>query len=596
MFQAIQLKPDSEIYKETLAFFQMNTQYYSDHLKKDQQGLSYASVARSKSSGKEKGSFTDWNVKKARGKENPGVKTPWSPVASSSYYSDAYEQATIDNPWASFVNRNSKRTKTHSSPIDGLSEIDLPQMNGDELSYTESPSSKQGYERQLLGDVDSGYSFPMKTPINSQEAMNEIDEGHSSDHEHENRSDVSADHFGYKLNGEYPESFYTHVDNHDENLDTRFLEELCMAREAEIDDWAKYYDMLRSGIRGEQNIPTTRDNFDSLDEIEESQNFQCRNQQSTSDRPASKSSDKVCSKCGHLKESGNLSSNSTNNRIHFVKGACVSSSSMQNCTCNQQSNKSPSSKSPLSSSQQEFYRNLQFYFGSGKVKSKKAATEAEKESSLKKSSDELHPNSTAACNSHHANVSSTSTKEPPKVRSDQNVTDSRDCTGTKGGTQNQSSEEHFSREVNGEGTTSFDPKPVKSSFNAEGVKNDKKSTFGEERFQQTSYKPKPRVDDKAKSKTKASVKAEHVKSSKEGPSSQRVHSHRQARAKVGVKSRVSHKAKAEDTIRPMPASDAKEKLPSQKHKTERAAQAEIDFSNLLSNLYCTGTIVGFVGK
>ncbi|KAJ7328191.1 hypothetical protein OS493_025067 [Desmophyllum pertusum] len=31
--KAIQLKPDSEIYKETLAFFQMNTQYYSDHLK-----------------------------------------------------------------------------------------------------------------------------------------------------------------------------------------------------------------------------------------------------------------------------------------------------------------------------------------------------------------------------------------------------------------------------------------------------------------------------------------------------------------------------------------------------------------------------------
>ncbi|KAJ7328190.1 hypothetical protein OS493_025066 [Desmophyllum pertusum] len=256
-------------------------------------------------------------------------------------------------------------------------------MNGDELSYTESPSSKQGYEHELLGDVDSEFSLPLKTPISSsQEAMSEIEEVHSSDHEHENRSDVSADHFGYKLNGEYPESFYTHVDNHDENLDTRFLEELCMAREAEIDDWAKYYDMLRSGIRGEQNIPTTRDNFDSLDEIEESQNFQCRNQQSTSDRPASKSSDKRVEISLLIPQITGFT----------LLRALVS----QALACKIVRVTNRATKAHLQSRRflhhnKSFYRNLQYYFGSGKVKSKKAATEAEKESSLKKSSDDLHP-------------------------------------------------------------------------------------------------------------------------------------------------------------------------------------------------------------
>lgn len=598
ILQAIQLNPGSEIYKETLAFFEMNAQCYSDHLQKDKQGLSYASVTRGKSSvGNEKEkSSPEWNVKKTKLKENPSAKMPWSPAVSPSYYSDPYERATIENPWASFVNSNNRRKKTDSSPIDGLSEIDVPPVND---HFTESPLSKEVYKQHVREEVDSSFSSTLKTPISSQETTWE--DGNTCtctfDHEHENHVDTSDDHFGYK-NGAYPEGLYTYSHNHDENLESKFLEELCMARETAIDDWAKYYDLLRSGLREEvpsmqsdvlgQNVPTTREYADSLDEIDESLNVRCKNHsgkdQSSSDKPASKSN-KVCSKCGHFNGSGNLPSSPAKNRIHFVNGACVSSSSLPCCTCNKQSkgySEGQSPKTPLSSSQQEFYRNLQNYFGNGKVKSRKTAMEAGKENSLKRNSGDLDLNSPTSCNSHDTNISSNSTKDPPKVASKQNI--------MEGGTvqsDNWTSKEHLSREVKNEGS-SFDPtgcKTAKSSFDAEEVKKDKKS-LGEERFQQASFKPKSRVDDKVKSRPKAS-KAEHVKNSKEG-ASQRVDSHRQARPKVGVKSRVSHRVKAEDTTRTVPASDVKERL--SKHRTEGIVQEEIDVTKLFYSLYCTGTV------
>ncbi|KAL9951978.1 hypothetical protein ACROYT_G044741 [Oculina patagonica] len=285
---------------------------------------------------------------------------------------------------------------------------------------------------------------------------------------------------------------------------------------------------------------------------------------------------KVCSKCGHFNGSGNLPSTPTKNRIHFVNGACVSSSSLPHCTCNKQSkgySEGQSPKTPLSTSQQEFYRNLQNYFGNGKVKNRKTATESGNE---KRTSDDLDLNSSPSCNSHDTNISSNSTKDPLNVTSKQNV--------MEGGTVQRdswTSKEHLSHEVQNEGS-SFDRKTTKSSFHAEEVKKDKKSV-DEEKFQQTSFKPKSRVDDKVKSRPKAS-KAEHVKNSKEG-ASQRVDSHRQARAKVGVKSRVSHKVKAEETTRTVPASDVKER-PS-KHRAEGKVQEEIDVTKLFYSLYCT---------
>ena len=572
----------------------MNAECYSRHLQKDKQGLSYASITRAKSgigNEKEKNSSTEWKSKKAELKENPGVKTPWSPAVSSSYYSDPCEQATIENPWASFVNSSYKRKKPDSSPIDGLSEIDLPPVND---NCTESQSPKH----QVLEEVDSSFWSTVKTPISSQEAMH--DNGSFSDYEPDDYVDVSAGHFGFK-NGEYPEGVYTFSDNQDENLDTRFIDELCTARESALDDWAKYYDLLQSGLREEvpftrpdilhQNIPTTHQYSDSLDELDETVNVKHRDELKTdwssSDKLSSKDNSKVCSKCGHTKEGRNLPPNPPKTRIHFVNGACVSSPSNPHCSCNKQNkgySEGQSPKPPLSSSQQEFYRNLQNYFGNGKLKSRKTDIQTENEKS-KKSSAELYPDPSTKHNSHDSNVSSNTSKDLPKVKSEQNVTEDR--SGLHNGKQNP--KEHLSHKVNSEmrsDGTSFDPETAKSSFNEEGMRKGKKS-FGKERIQQTSFKPKSRVDEKVRSKLKASVKTEHIKTSKDG-TSHRVDSHRQAKSKVGVKSRVSDRVKAEDPPRTMPASNNVKEKPSHKQRAEGTARTDVDFTKLFYSLYCAG--------
>lgn len=575
----------------------MNAECYSRHLQKDKQGLSYASITRAKSgigNEKKKNSSNEWNVKKAEVKENPGVKTPWSPAVSSSYYSDPSEQATIEHPWTSFVNSSYKKKKPDSSPIDGLSEIDLPPIND---NCTESQSPKL----QVLEEADGSFCSTVKTPISSQEAVH--DNGSFSDHDLDDRVDVSADHFGYK-NGEYPEGVYTYSDNQDENLETRFIDELCMARESAIDDWAKYYDLLQSGLREEvpftrsdilhQNIPTTHQYSDSSIELDETGDVKHRDHlktdRSSSDKLSSKDNSKVCSKCGHTKEGSNLPRVPSKTRVHFVNGACVSSPSNPHCTCNKQNKGFSEEQSPkpsLSSSQQEFYQNLQNYFGNGKVKSRKTDIETEKEKS-KKSSAELYPDPTTKHNCHDSNVSSNTAKELPKVRSEQNVTEDRECsTNSCVHNGNQNPKEHLSHKVNNEMSTSVGPETAKSSFNEESVKKGKKS-FGKERFQQTSFKSKSRVDEKVRRKPHASVKTEHVKTSKDGTSS-RVDSHRQAKPKVGIKSRVSDRVKDEGTTRTMPASDAKEK-PSHKQRAEGTAQAELDFTKLFYSLYCTGIV------
>ena len=560
----------------------MSTQGYSDGVDNEQKGSSYASVTRPKPSfgkGKEKSSSTEWNVKKARGKV---------PDFSSNYCSHFDEQATINNPWTSFVNRSYRKKTTKSSPIDGLTEIDLPQMSEDTLYYTGSQSPKQNYKDQEFDDVGSVLSSSLETPISSQEAM--CADGSSFDLKQENHVDDSVDDFGHKC-GEYPEGFYSVSDNHDEYLDSRFLDELCAARETAVDDWAKYYDMLHSGLKEEapctpsdfsnQGVSTPSEYSDSFDEIDKIENVKQRNHfgadKSGSDKPESKSSSNVCSKCGHLRESGSPPSNPTKSRIHFVNGTCISSSSSSTgiCTCNRKNaikglSEGQSTKSPLSASQQEFYRNLQNYFGGGKVKSTKTGTKAKKDSSL----GDLHANSTTNCNS------STSTDEPPKDRSSQNFTESKEFSA-KDSKQNDNfaSKEHFTSKVEGLG----------ASFSEDGMRKDKKF-FGEERFQQTSYKGRQRDDDKVDAETKTSINTEHVKNSKER-NSQRTDSNRRPRSKVSVKSRASHRRKSVDAPETTTVSDehVKERS-SYKHKTERPAQSEVNFSKLASGLYCTGKL------
>lgn len=586
MFQAIKIKPNCEIYRETLAFFQTSSQYFSGHLQTEHQGLSYANVARPKpnlSNGKENFSSYEWNEKKARVKENSS-KTPWPPSASSSYYSGAYQQATIDNPWTSFVNRNSKWKKTHGSPIDGISEIEIPPVS--DKFCTQSPSSKQDYkysDYQVLKDEQR--STPSSQAIHKG--------GRSVEFAQENHVNASDDHCGCEK-GNCPEDCYTNSENHDENVDDRFLEELCMARESATDDWAKYYDVLSSGLKEDMtcnqsnhNTHSNREYLDALDEITVTENHLGKDH-SRSENAASMCSNNVCSKCGHLMGSGNPPSSPTKNRIHFVNGACISSSSLPNCTCSKLSkgcSQEKSAKLPLSSSQQEFYRNLRCYFGSGEVNSRKTRTKAENDESSAKSSD-LPQKSSRSCGTCDTKVSSTTTKEPLNATSNEKVTESTQS-GTKGETvhKRKNSKGHDSCEVT-DGDVCSESWKMKAPLNAE-VKSEKKSS-GDERFQPTGSKQKARTRDKIRNKVKDPTKTEHVKSSKEEVLQSYNSQRRQPR--VNDKSRTNHRGKANDTSRPgVQASETREKS-SHKHKVKQTSQAEIDFTALFSSLYCTGTL------
>lgn len=216
--KAYQLKPDCEVYKETLDYFQAN----ADVLDNKPQRLSFASVSRPKSScgkTKQKSYFADWNVHNVRGKD---------PDVSPCSHSHVDEQAAIDNPWATYVNRSYRKKTTPSSPIDGLTEIDLPQTSEDMWYSSGSQSSKQDLEHNDGDEVDSFFSSSLNTPISSQEALNE--DSSVCNHKQENHSDDLVDDF-IGQREKYPKGHYDDSGNYDEDLDSRFLEELCAARE-----------------------------------------------------------------------------------------------------------------------------------------------------------------------------------------------------------------------------------------------------------------------------------------------------------------------------------------------------------------------------
>ena len=555
MFQAIELNPDCEIYRETLEFFQ--TSSFPGHLQSEQQGLSYANAARPKpnpSHGKENVSSREWNTKNAKVKESPS-RTPWPSAAMASCHSNAYEESTINNPWTSFVNRNSKRKKTQSSPIDGISEIEIPPLN--ETFCNQSPSSKQ--------------------PTMSKDGM-------SVEYAQGNHINLSADHCE-REKVIYHEAQYTHSGIPDESLDLRFLEELCRARETGTDDWTKYYDVLRSGLREDvtfsqsgylhHNTQTNHAYSGTLDEITDPEDLKSRSELGKDQFESSTSNcSDLCSKCGHLKVSlnGSAPPSPTKNRIHFVNGVCVSSSSLPNCTCSKQNkccSEERSAKSHLSSSQQEFYSNLQHYFGSGKVKSRK-------EDSSTKSS-ELNQKSSASCST---NVSSTSAKEPLNIKSKQNVTES---TNDERKHERRSSKEDLTSEVTDD-DVSCDPRKVKTS-SVEGEVKTKTKSFVDERFQPTGDKQKVGDHDRVRSKTKVPTKTEQVKNAKEGMS-QSYSSHRR-HTRVKDRAKGSHKGKAEDISRPVTASETRKKS-SDKQKVKQTPQVEIDFTAIFTRIYRTG--------
>ena len=509
------------------------------------------------------------------------------PEVSTCYYSHADEQATIDNPWASYVSRSHRKRSTPSSPIDGLTEIDLPQMSEDMWYNSGSQSLKQDYDRQDRDEVDSFFSSSLNTPISSQEALNE--DSSVCDHKQENHSDDTVDAF-VNQREECPEEFYEDSGNYEEDVDSRFLDELCAARETYLDDWAKYYDVLNRDLKEEspcsesgvlnQGVSTPLEYSDSFDDAKSIKDKKKINhsgkEKSNSEKPESKISCDVCANCGQPKEGRTQPCNAPKNRIHFVNGTCISSanSPISNCTCNRKHSvkgvfKGKSGKTPLSTSQQEFYQNLQNYFGSGAVKSVKTDSKVKKESS----SGGMDANCATNLNS------SSLSNEPSKVKSSQNVAESNECNAKE----NKHSDDFASKEQLTDGVEG-----LRSSFSEDGVMKDKTS-FDEGRFHQESFSEGRKVGDNVDNNTKASVNTEHVKSSKE-----RTDSHWRSRFKAGVKSKVSHRAKSIDPAETRKPSNAHVKERSRlKPRTERTVQAEFDLSKLTSGLYCTGIFVQF---
>ena len=543
----------------------------------EQQGVSYSSVARPKldqGDGQDYISSYEWKTETRKTKDNPN-KTSWSSTLSSSCHDVGHEQSSIENPWASFVKRNSRRKRSPRSPIDGISEIEIPSVSND--FYSGSPSYQ-----------DKGNTL---ISTNSSQKGGHMD-GRSVGHTQKHCIDGSAD-CAFKK-GNCAENEGT---NSNGNLDAKFMKEFCMARESATDDWDKYYEVLCGGI-GEkvtcsntdtlcQNTNKLHESSDCLDEIDEMDKDKCRNYKGKdhlTERRDCRSSSNVCTKCGLSRESGSPSSSLTKNRIHFVNGVCVSSPSGQTCTCNKQckgSSQRQSAKDPLSSSQQEFYHNLRQYFGSSKLKPGKTAKEVENDVK----SSELHQKSSLAC-SFDTNVSTATVKNDEcfnaKPKPNVGETAQHSFKGELK-SERRNSREHFTA-----ADTGSESRKAKTSLDANQMKADKKSS-GKEKFQPSKHsKQKQRSHNKVPSKTEGSTKAEHSKDKVNGESNgddtQRQHS----RAKEGVKSKVNHKSRvAEDTSRPAPEPETIKK-PSWKRKEEKTSIAGADCTRLLEAVYQRG--------
>ena len=489
------------------------------------------------------------------------------------------------------MNRNSKRKKSQSSPIDGISEIEILPIN--DMDYTQKPSTKHEFK---CPDDNVLEGEPLSMPDTGTGSHNTFcEDGIPVEDAQENYVNLSADPFGHSKD-DFLEDHYVNSENHGDNVDARFLEELCNARESGLDDWAKYYDVLFSGLRetvtskqSDVSHSTTNHRFsDTLDEINETDDVKCRNHKKKDDKKSERTDsmcDDVCSNCGLFKASGNPPPGLTKNRIHFVNGACVSSPGSSTCSCSKQGkstcSEERSTKSTLSSSQQEFYRNLQYYFASGKVKNRKTPAEAENEVSSTKSSDS-HQKST----SFSGNVSSdTATNE--SLKSNQNGPATRNTSREEGvNNARKSSKEYDGCEVKDDYICG-ESRQRKASLNLGEAKTDKKFT-NHEGHQPTSNQQKAKARDKVRSKTKLPTKNEHVRNSKEDVS--QAYNPQRSRTRVKDKTRDNDpQGKAGDTSRAERAPEAREK-PKQKHRSAQTSRAaEFDFTSIFVSLYHSGT-------
>ncbi|XP_068727883.1 uncharacterized protein [Montipora capricornis] len=133
---------------------------HTDNLTRGQQELRYTSVREEKpiqNCEKENTPPNNRKKKKPMIQENRN-KDDCSTAASRSSFSDSYNHSSIDQPRASFMRRNSKRKKSLCGPIDSLTEIEIPQING--IRYAQGPNGevedKVNQEEPII--INSPYS------------------------------------------------------------------------------------------------------------------------------------------------------------------------------------------------------------------------------------------------------------------------------------------------------------------------------------------------------------------------------------------------------------------------------------------------------
>lgn len=617
--QAVKLDPKSELYRETLEFLHTSCPASTNSSQRGEQGSSYASVARSKLNinyDKENAHPNEWKTKHPTNIGHSGSRGDYPTGASRTRTPDSFVESTIEHPWASYMQKNLKRKKNQTSHIDSLSEIYIPPVNG--MCFTQSTSCNledKGNQEETITSVDACegsqqtkqederpvvfpqeyHSTAPQTNISSctdsEEAMFRAEAPVEFVQDNHVGNSDGVDHH---QKTECLENCQTNCNDQGVSLDSKFVQELCNAREYVTDEWTKYYEVLRDGLNDSTDsthsdalrhtLPLDSDPTDTLHEMNDSEgirhkDYSLRNRDRSNAIPFASDGDPR-SKCECLQTKANSPPTPTKTRIHFVKGACISSTTSPSCTSNQERkkcSKDSSVKSPMSQSEQDFYRNLKYYFGGGKVKSRKAEPKTE--------NGEISGKNEGTVEQNLKNIYS-GTVIDESLGEDQ-IDSQYDTVNDMGMEGERSKEDHIDIEVKDNIVQSSEAKPLHN--DSESEKSQKSCRH--EKIRPSSKRPKSNRE-KDGSKMKVPSKNGYVNNIKEGFSQ----SHISDRNKLGVKdkTRMDSNLKAEKASGPELASEVREKL-RQRQKQRRAAHKEvIGINAILNGLYFSGTIHTFM--
>lgn len=623
--QAVKLDPNSELYRETLEFLYTSGLVSTNSSQKGEQESSYASVTRSTLNAnydKENTLPNEWKIKhqtighsRNRGDYPTGTSSTHTPAS--------FVKSTIDHPWMSYMQKNLKRKKNQTSHIDSLSEIYIPPENdmcftpgtssnlkdeGDqeEIKITSvdacegSQQTKQEEERPVVFSQVDHFTTPetnMSPCTDSEEPM--FRAGAPVEFVQDNLVD-NSDGVDHHKKSKCLDNCQSHCIDQGVSFDSKFVDELCNARESVTDEWTKYYDVLCDGLNDSTDsthsdalrhtLPLDSGPTDTLDEMNDSEGIRHKdysggNQVRSNAVPCASNGD-ASSKCEHLHTKANSLETPTKTRIHFVKGACVSSSASPSFTCNQERknvSKDSSVKSSMSQSELDFYRNLKYYFGAGKVKSRKAEPKTENGEISGKTEKKK-----GTVEENLSNTSSFGTVPDESLKEDQ-IDSQDDRVNGREMESERSKADHIDVEVKDNIVQSSDAKPLHNNSESENNKNQKSCRH--EKIRPSNKRPKSNRE-KDGSKTKVPSKNGHVNNLKEGVSQ----SHISDRDKLGVKgkTRMDSNVKSEKLSRPELASEVREKL-RQRQKQRRAANTEVIGVNaILNDLYFSGTIHTFI--